>query len=238
VAEDECRPAVNEVNGGIKQTFPVAIAEGIPRSLCGGVVYFYPPGRKISLFKNGMVKKMEIRRIYSVESSGMSNVNSDKSKCLVCGRKLPIGYPVRTCADCLETGRRGSICLVASLKNGATNGFVFGFEIVTDGIGMATNLFSARPIGDIIGIPESSAILREKIVFFVDGLVAIVSGAPETEIETEKELIANLVWPHGKRDILIKTLSGSRLFAACENLGGKKIFEQNKICLQLIKASE
>lgn len=170
----------------------------------------------------------------SIKLNGVAPTNSETRECLVCGRKLPVGYPVRVCGDCLEMGLRGSICLVATAEYGKIAGFVLGFEIVTDENGKIINLFADNYFGDFIGMPESNNILRDKIFFFVDDLATIA----EEGTNAEKELATELIWPHGRRNILIKTIAGSRLFEICESLGGKKIFEQNKTCLQLIKASE
>jgi hypothetical protein len=52
----------------------------------------------------------------------------------------------------------------------------------------------------------------------VDDLTTVA----EKETDAGKELVAKLIWPHGRRNILIKTMTGSRLFEACESLGGEK----------------
>lgn len=176
---------------------------------------------------------MKISKTNSIGLNGIAPSNGKSRECLICGRKLPVGYPVRTCGDCLEMGVRGSICLVAA-EYGKIAGFVLGFEIVTDENGKIINLFADNYFGDFIGIPELNDILRDEIFFFVDDLTTVA----EKETDAGKELVAKLIWPHGRRNILVKTIVGSRLFETYESLGGEKIFEQNKICLQLIKASE
>ncbi|MFZ3074431.1 MAG: hypothetical protein WA093_04895 [Minisyncoccales bacterium] len=177
---------------------------------------------------------MKISKTNSIKLDGVVPSNGKTRECLICARKLPVGYPVRVCGDCLEMGLRGSICLVATAEYGKIAGFVLGFEIVTDENGKIINLFADNYFGDFIGMPESNNILRDKIFFFVDDLATV----EENGTNAEKELVAKLIWPHGRRNILIKMIAGSRLFETCKSLGGKKIFEQNKICLQIIEASK